>query len=149
MCKILSFVVVATFLIACHSLTQDAQRVAHLPRNQALLLHQLRECHDAIPKERVAKAFVSPCVGMELSPLYGIERADVIAALGPPNYCFGSRRIDWHPGHDCAQDLNPSWEFFQYSAFFMSGSPGPNLTCDADGHVCILFHWSRPGFSPP
>jgi hypothetical protein len=88
------------------------------------LLHSLRQCLDAVPK--TAQHFVSPCTKLDLTPLNGITRADLLAALGPPTFCT---LANVPKGPDCSSHYN-TWSFYRLPASTLGG--GPELSCELD-----------------
>jgi hypothetical protein len=142
MSEVISFVLVACVLSGCHTLTPDEQRVARIPHHQALVLKRLRECRNALPKGEVHEDFISPCAEMDVSMLFGINREDLVAARGKPDFCvgvshYGVGRVNFN----CLPDVEPAWDFFRYR-IRISGIPSPALICQADANFrCWRFIW--------
>ena len=119
---------VAALLFACHT----------TPPTRAELLEKLHQCRDDLSKERSAGHSVSPCTKLDPSPLNGISRTELAAALGPPTFCMGLGQGGFPGGTDCPPQLDPKW------AFYRVGASGPELTCETDEKQrCEVVRWLR------
>jgi hypothetical protein len=119
---------IAAVLFAC--------RAAPPPPTRAELLEKLHQCRDELTQERPTGRFVSPCVKLDPSPLNGISRNDLAAALGPPTFCVGLSERGSPRGSDCPPELNPRW------SFHLIGSGGPELFCATDEKQrCEILRW--------
>jgi hypothetical protein len=122
---VLSFIVTA--LVAC----RDAP-----PQNRAELLEKLHQCRVELTKEQPTGRFVSPCAKLDPSPLNGISRNELAAALGPPTSCMGLSEAGSPNGPDCPPQLDPKW------SFHLIGGYGPELSCDTDEKQrCEAVRW--------
>jgi hypothetical protein len=110
-------------LTGCHETPEETQ---------AKLLGELHGCIKELSPERT-----SPCVKLDLAPLKGIARQDIVAALGPPTFCTLPASVP--KGVDCPSHYN-KWSFYLASYGTLGG--GPELTCDVDqmGH-CAAVQW--------
>lgn len=116
-----------TTLVAC----RDAP-----PKNRTELLQRLQQCRDELTKQHPTSQFVTPCVKLDPSPLNGISRNELAAALGPPTSCMGLSEAGSPNGPDCPPQLDPKW------SFHVIGSYGPELSCDTDEqHRCEVVRW--------
>ena len=124
----LALCVVAAVLAACRS----------APPTRSELLEKLHQCREDIPKGRPGGA-ISRCVKLDPSPLNGISRSELVAALGPPSFCVGLSEGTFPHGADCPPQMDPKWAFFQGTG------TGPELTCETDEKQrCELVRWLRP-----
>jgi hypothetical protein len=96
------------------------------PPTRAELLAKLHQCRDDLAKERPAGRFVSPCAKLDPSPLYGITRTELAAALGPPTFCVGLSVGGPPRGPDCPPQMDPRWSFYPI------GGGGASLFCETD-----------------
>lgn len=129
-----SIVVTATALLAC--------RTTPPPDPRAELLHRLHDCLKSLPTGRPQGGFQSSCNAVEVSSLGGITRTDLVAGIGPPNYCVGKESGGNNYGTgDCPPQYNPWWSFYRLDPKVMVGG-GLELECVADtsGH-CTTVHW--------
>jgi hypothetical protein len=118
---------IVTALVAC----RDAP-----PQNRTELLEKLHQCRAELPKEHPTGQFVSPCVKLDPSPLNGISRNELAAALGPPTSCIGLSEAGSPNGLDCPPQLDPKWSFHQIGRY------GPELSCDTDEKQrCEAVRW--------
>jgi hypothetical protein len=118
---------VAAALVACRS--------APAP-TRAELLEKLHQCRDELSKGRSTGAFVSPCTKLDPSPLDGISRHELVAALGPPSFCVGLTEGGFPSGQDCPPQWDPKW------SFYLGGINGPELACVTDEQQrCELVRW--------
>jgi hypothetical protein len=110
-------------LTACHESPE---------KTRANLLGKLGECLKEVSIERP-----SPCLKLDLSPLNGIAREDILRALGPPTFC--TLPVYVPKGPDCPSHYN-QWSFYRLPQGTIGG--GPELTCDVDqiGH-CAAVRW--------
>jgi hypothetical protein len=76
------------------------------------------------------------CVRLDLSPLNGISRNELAAALGPPTFCVGLSEGGPPRGSDGPRELNPRW------SFHLIGRGGPELFCSTDEQQrCETLRW--------
>lgn len=110
-------------LTACYETPQETR---------AKLLDKLREC-----LKDISITSSSPCPKLNLAPLNGIARQDLMAALGPPTFCTLPPNVP--KGPDCPSHYN-RWSFYKLPPLTLGG--GPELTCEADqiGH-CAVVRW--------
>jgi hypothetical protein len=116
-------------LAACH---------AAAAQTQPQLLNKLGECLKAAPKKvpEGKQGFVSPCATIDLKPLGGISRAELVAALGPPTFCT---LVNVPKGPDCSSHYN-RWSFYRLPAGTIGG--GPELSCEVDqAQRCAVVRW--------
>jgi hypothetical protein len=110
------------------------------PPTRAQLLEKLHQCRDelATGKAKTPGWFVSPCTKLDLAPLSGVSRAELVSVLGQPTFCVGMGEGSYPGGPDCAPQLDPKW------AFYKGGGSGPELTCETDEKQhCELVRWLR------
>jgi len=125
--SLLALSLVAAALVACR---------AAPPSNRAELLEKLHACRDQLAKEQPTGRFVSPCAKLDPSPLNGISRNELAAALGPPTTCTGLSEAGSPNGPDCPPQLDPRW------SFHLIGGDGPDLSCDTDQKQrCEIVRW--------
>jgi hypothetical protein len=106
------------------------------PQNRPELLEKLHQCRDELTKEQPTGRFISPCAKLDPSPLNGISRSDLAAALGPPTACMGLSEAGTPNGPDCAPQLDPKW------SFHLIGGEGPELSCETDERQrCEVVRW--------
>jgi len=106
------------------------------PPTRTELLDKLHQCRDELAKEQPTGKFVSPCAKLDPSPLNGISRNELAAALGPPTFCTGLSEGGPPLGPDCPPQLNPQWSFHRI------GGVGPELSCDTDDQQrCEVVSW--------
>jgi len=118
---------VAATLVGCHTAP---------PPTRAGILEKLHHCLDELSRGRSTGAFVSPCTRLDLAPLNGIPRHELVAALGPPTFCMGMTEGSFPGGPDCPPQLDPKWSFYQ------GGAGGPELACSTDDQQrCELVRW--------
>lgn len=118
--------VVAAALVACRA----------APPTRAELLEKLHQCRDELSKGRSTGSFVSPCTTLDLSPLDGILRSELVATLGQPTFCMGMTEGGFPRGPDCPPQFDPKWSFYQ------GGTAGPELACATDERQhCELVRW--------
>jgi hypothetical protein len=111
-------------LIACHETPEETR---------AKLLGKLHACLKEVSVTRP-----SPCRKLDLAPLNGIARQDLLAAFGPPTFCTLPPYVP--KGTDCPAHYN-QWSFYRLPRGTLGG--GPELTCDVDqaGHHCAVVRW--------
>ena len=109
---------IAMMLVAC--------RAAPPPPTRAELLENLHQCQVELTQKRPTDRSMSSCVKLDPSPLNGISRNELAAALGPPTFCVGLSEGGPPRGSDCPLELNPRW------SFHLIGSGGPELFCATD-----------------
>lgn len=115
-------------LVACHA--------APPPPTRAELLENLRQCRVELTQEPPAGRSRSSCATHDLSPLNGIARHELAAALGPPTFCVGLSEGGPPRGPDCPPELNPRWSFHPI------GGGGPELFCATDQRQrCEFLRW--------
>jgi hypothetical protein len=118
---------VAVTLVACRTVPQPTR---------AEILEKLHQCREELSKARSTGALVSPCTKLDLSPLAGISRHELVATLGPPTFCMGMTEGSFPNGPDCPPQLDPKWSFYQ------GGTGGPELACSTDEQQrCELVRW--------
>jgi|ERR1700733_7366998 hypothetical protein len=121
----LSFIVVA--LVACRTAP---------PATRAELLEKLHQCRDELTREGQTGRPVSHCAKLDPSPLNGISRSELAAALGPPTFCMGLSEGGSPRGPDCPLQFDPRW------SFHLIGGNGPELTCVTDEKQrCEVVRW--------
>lgn len=81
---------------------------AHLSDSSRLLLEQLRIEHQSILKDSSRAPAKKPSI--DLSPLIGIDRRDIVGALGAPDFCATPDETD------CARSSHLAYFFFQPSS---------------------------------
>jgi hypothetical protein len=119
--------VMAIALLACRA----------APPTRTELLEKLHQCRDELAKGQ-SGLFVSPCTKLDLSPLNGISRSELVATLGRPTFCMGMTEGGFPRGADCPPQFDPKWSFSQ------SGTGGPELACATDEQQhCELVRWLR------
>jgi len=108
------------------------------PPTRAELLEKLHQCRDELNKERATGQPGSHCARLDPSPLNGISRGELAAALGPPTFCTGLSEVSAPTGPDCPPQLDPSW------SFHLIGGTGPELHCETDQKQrCEVILWIR------
>lgn len=109
-------------LTACHETPEETR---------AKLLGKLHEC-----LKDVSIDSPSSCPRLDLAPLNGIARRDLLAALGPPTFCT----LPHVPkGPDCPSHYN-QWSFYRLLPLTVGG--GPELTCEVDQMGrCAIVRW--------
>jgi hypothetical protein len=132
-------VAVAAFLVACSTPGNYRNDAAHKD-----LLQTLRQCLVEVPiSGEKQKEFVSPCVGMDVSSLNGIDRSRLIDALGPARFCISQTETSFPEKDDCPKDQNPLWSFYRLADSIVSGG-GPELVCVANSQsYCVTVEWRR------
>ena len=106
------------------------------PLTSAELLEKLQKCRDELTKERPPDAFASACAKLDPSPLNGISRHELAAALGPPSLCMGLSEGASPRGPDCSPQLDPKWSFHPI------GRDGLELYCETDEKQrCEVVSW--------
>ena len=107
------------------------------------LLQTLRQCLVEVPiRGEKNKDFVSPCIVMDVSPLNGIARSKLIAALGSAQFCTSAAGGSFPKTEDCAFEENPQWSFYRHVGSTIGG--GPELICEANSHLyCETVEWRR------
>ena len=106
---------------------------------RAAALAQLRGCLNRIDAgERPTRAW--PCLTMKVDVLNGIARADLVAALGPAQWCYGMPLTFPGRGGDCGPNWNPAWDFVNHGR----GAVGDHdLVCIAGKTArCTRVRWS-------
>jgi hypothetical protein len=99
------------------------------------LLQKLRQCLDEVPQTST-QWFYSPCTTLDLTPLKGIARDELLGVLGPPTYCT---LANVPKGPDCSTQHN-HWSFYNPRAIAVGG--GPELDCQGDRtHRCAVVRW--------
>lgn len=96
------------------------------PPTRTELLEKLHQCHAQLNKEGATGRSGSHCTTLDPSPLNGMSRAELAAALGPPAFCTGLSEGRAPQGPDCPPQLDPTW------FFHLVGSAGPELHCETD-----------------
>jgi hypothetical protein len=131
---------VAAFLVACSTSGKGYRNDA--PRKE--LLQTLRQCLVEVPiRGEKNKAFVSPCVQMDVSSLNGIGRSHLTEALGPARFCVSQTETSFPEKDDCPVDQNPQWSFYRLADSIVSGG-GPELVCVANKQTyCVAVEWRR------
>lgn len=106
---------------------------------RTVLLHQLRGCLNEVPA-LVDVPYTSPCAHMNVSILSGISRADLIAGLGKPQWCYGKEQGGRPVGDDCPLEATPVWHFYQLPRTYIGG--GAELACITDKELrCYKVVW--------
>lgn len=119
----------AAALVACR---------AAPPPTRAELLHELHQCRDQIIEGNPTGKFVATCTKPDPSPLNGISRNELAAALGPPSFCTGLSEGGPPRGADCPPQLDPRW------SFHVIGVNGADLSCETDEKQrCEVVRWIR------
>jgi len=119
--------VMAVALLACRTAP---------PPTRTELLEKLHRCRDELAKGPPTGQFASPCTKLDLSPLNGISRSDLVSSLGQPTFCMGMTEGGFPRGPDCPPQLDPKWSF--------GGTGGPELACATDEQQrCELVRWLR------
>jgi hypothetical protein len=109
------------------------------PPTRAELLDKLTQCRHEVSQGQPTGWFISPCIKLDPSPLNGITRIDLAAALGRPTFCVGLSEGVLPRGSDCPPQMDPKW------AFFRGAGSGPELTCETDeSQHCELVRWLKP-----
>ena len=125
--SIMTLSLVAAALVGCRSAP---------PPTRAELLEKLHQCHAELNKEGATGQSGSHCTTLDPSPLNGISRAELAAALGPPAFCTGLSEGHAPHGPDCPPQLDPTWFFHRV------GSAGPELHCETDQRQrCEVVLW--------
>lgn len=120
-------ILMAATLVACRA----------APPARGELLEKLHQCLDELSKERPTGR-LPPCTKIDPSPLNGISRTELAAALGPPTFCVGLSERGSPRGSDCPPQLNPGWSFYPI------GGTGPELSCETDEKQrCEVLRWVR------
>jgi hypothetical protein len=115
-------------LAACHETPVETE---------AKLLQKLRQCLNEIPQTS-PQGFFSPCAKLDLTPLNGIARTDLLGVLGPPTLCT---LVNVPKGPDCLSQTN-QWSFYSLPPNINGG--GPELTCEVDQMKrCAVVRWIR------
>jgi hypothetical protein len=113
-------------LTACHETPAETQ---------AKLLQKLSQCLNEIPRTS-PQALFSPCAKLDLTPLNGIARANLLGVLGPPTLCT---LVNVPKGPDCPSQNN-QWSFYSLPPNTQGG--GPELTCEVDKMKrCAVVRW--------
>ena len=108
------------------------------PPTRAELLEKLQHCHDELTTGREKGGPVPACTKLDLSPLNGISRNELAAALGPPSFCTGLSEGGPPRGADCPPQLDPRW------SFHVIGVNGTDLSCETDEKQrCEVVRWIR------
>jgi hypothetical protein len=109
------------------------------PLTRAEVLAKLHQCRDDLGKERpTGRSKPVPCTTIDPTPMNGISRTELEAALGPPTFCMGLSERGSPSGADCPPELNPGW------AFYLIGRNGPELICETDEKQrCEVMRWIR------
>jgi hypothetical protein len=119
----------AAGLVACRSTTP--------PLSRAEVLNALHQCLVTVSKQLPTDK-LPPCTKIDPAPLYGIPRAEIAAALGPPSFCMGLGARGFPTGPDCPSGLNPWWSFYP------EGGSGQDLSCETnEKQRCGVLRWSR------
>lgn len=119
---------IAVMVVAC--------RAAPPPPTRAELLEKLQQCRVELTHERSTSRSMSSCAKLDPSPLNGISRNELAAALGPPTFCVGLSEVGAPHGPDCPRELNPRW------SFHLIGGSGPELFCSTDEKQrCETLRW--------
>jgi hypothetical protein len=125
----LTLCLVTTGLVAC--------RASPPPLTRAEVLDQLHQCLVLVSKQ-LPTSKLPPCTKIDTAPLYGIPRAEIAAALGPPTFCMGLGARGSPSGADCPSGLNPWWSFYPV------GGTGRDLTCETDEKQrCGVLRWNQ------
>ena len=120
--------ILAVVLVAC--------RAASPPPTRAELLEKLHQCRVELTQERSTGRSMSSCAKLDPSPLNGISRNELAAALGPPSFCVGLSEGGPPRGSDCPPELNPRW------SFHLIGGGGLELFCATDEKQrCETLRW--------
>lgn len=106
--------------------------------DRGALLRELRACRDAIPK-KIEIHYESPCIHKDVSSLSGISRAELVAALGPPNACSSKTHSILAITQACSSsDESPGWSF----DVGPSGQVSVVLNCTSDeSQTCKTVRW--------
>jgi hypothetical protein len=125
----IALILMAGALVACQTAP---------PPTRAELLEKLRQCHDELHKEQPAEQPLARCAKLDPSPLNGISRTQLAAALGPPTFCTGLSEGGPPRGPDCPPQLDPRW------SFHLIGQDGSELHCETDEKQrCEVVIWTR------
>ncbi len=134
-----ALIVIALGLIAACS--AGAPRGGADP-GRAALLSQLKSCLALIDAGQPPQPNW-PCLQAKLTPLNGIGRAELIAALGPATWCYGMPMSFPGPNGDCGAHWNPAWDFIAHRRTATGGDH--DLICIADKtERCTRVVWSTP-----
>jgi hypothetical protein len=114
----IALTLIAVMLVAC--------RAAPPPPTRAELLEKLHQCRVELTQKPPTGRSMSSCAKLDPSPLNGISRNELAAALGPPTFCVGLSEGGPPRGSDCPLELNPRW------SFHLIGSGGLELFCATD-----------------
>jgi hypothetical protein len=135
----LFIVLIAGPLVACSTSgtrTRDAARQE--------LLQTLRQCLLQVSIHNGKEGYQSPCAREDLSTLDGIPRSQLIAALGPAQFCISPTGGDFPKNDDCPADQNPQWSFYRLPQSVYTGG-GPDLACESDkSSRCVHVLWRSP-----
>ncbi|HEY8053613.1 MAG TPA: hypothetical protein VIE42_12520 [Steroidobacteraceae bacterium] len=131
---------VAALLVACSTSGKNYRNDA----SKKELLQTLRQCLVEVPiRGEKNKAFVSPCVQMDVSSLNGIGRSHLADALGPPRFCVSQTETSFPEKDNCPAEQNPQWSFYRLADSIVSGG-GPELVCVANKQTyCVTVEWRR------
>lgn len=126
-----------TVVLSLVAVTLVACRAPPPPLTRSEVIEKLRQCRDDLGKELpAARSKPVPCPKIDPTPLNGISRTELGAALGPPNFCMGLSERGSPNGPDCPPQLNPGW------AFYLIGRNGPELICETDEKQrCEVMRW--------
>jgi hypothetical protein len=112
-------------LMACHETPEETR---------AKLLGELHGCLGEVSMSRP-----SPCLKLNLAPLNGIPRDELMAALGPPTFCLLPSYVP--KGPDCPSHYN-QWAFYKLRPDTVGG--GPELNCKVDQtERCAVVRWAN------
>ena len=108
------------------------------------LLQTLRLCLVQVSIHNGREGYQSPCASEDVSRLNGISRAELIEALGPPQFCTGTTEGDFPDKDDCPVDKNPQWSFYRLPQSVYTGG-SPDLVCESDSRRrCVHVVWRSP-----
>ncbi len=132
-----SSVLLAALSVACTtSGSHDASRKE--------LLQTLRQCLVQVSIHNGREGYQSPCAREDVSRLNGISRAELIEALGPPQFCTSATEGGFPEKDDCPADQNPQWSFYRLPQGIYAGG-GPDLVCESDKRRrCVQVRWRSP-----
>ncbi len=131
-------IAVLSLMVACGAATPRGGS----DTGRAALLGQLKTCLSLIDAGQLPQPSW-PCLEAKLTPLNGIARSELVAALGPATWCYGMPMTFPGPNGDCGVHWNPAWDFITHRRTAAGGDH--DLICIADKtERCTRVVWSTP-----
>ena len=138
---LLTVAILSAASVACSTHGNYRKDAAHTE-----LLQKLHQCLAEVPIHGEKNAdFVSPCIRLDVAPLNGISRGQLVDALGRASFCIGRDASGFPKSEDCPTDENPQWSFYRLANPAVGGG-GPELVCEANNKAyCETVEWRRSG----